>query len=72
MQTLMTIVLLVYDTLLTLPTEVEFIWGKAGPVTAFYLMARYAYIVYGLGYIVSITLTMPDKVPCPLFRIVRH
>ena len=41
------LVILVYDTILTLPREVVFLWGRKIRVAALlYIMARYMFILY--------------------------
>jgi hypothetical protein len=44
------IVVIAYDTLLTLPDEIELVWkGEMGLVSLFYFMARYPNLVFFLG-----------------------
>jgi len=60
--TMSAFVLLVYDSVLTFPREIKYIWtGKIGLVPILYLLARYAYIVYFLGYTIVTAANIPDK-----------
>ena len=62
-QILISTVLLIYDTFLTLPDEIEYIWKRNFRLAAaFYLIADYEYIIYGMGYAIVIILAIPQKV----------
>jgi hypothetical protein len=58
--------LLVYDTLLTLPHEIEFVWGhKLRFAAVLYFMTRYATILYFLVIIVANNADVSLQVPFP-------